>query len=164
MAEPLQTHVISPLGVLGSVPASEIERAIAEGYREATPDEVTREQKREAYGGPGHTALATIAGAARGATLGLSDVALSSLGAGEALRAYREVSPYASVAGELGGTLGAAAVETLATGGAGAPAAAGAIGRLGRIATLPVRGAMRAGAAVVTMVLMLRIQRQLGRD
>lgn len=70
------------------------------------------------YGGAGNTALAGLAGLARGVSLGTSDVALTKLGLAkpETLSGLQEANPISSGIGQLGG--GAALLG--ATGGAGA--------------------------------------------
>ncbi len=82
---------------------------------------------------------AGAAGAARGATFGLSDVAGNALGYEENLAALQRLNPEASMVGEVAGSV----APVLAFGGAGlageAVEGAGLLGRLGRAATMPAR-------------------------
>lgn len=90
----------------------------------------------EQYSGLGNQALAGVAGVARGATLGLSDVALRGLGVeGEDLQGLRQANPTTSVVGEIGGAIAPA----LLSGGQTAPAS---VAR-----ALPAGLAFRAGQA-----------------
>lgn len=88
-----------------------------------------------------------MAGAARGASAGLSDVALTELGLVDArtLRGQQEANPLTALAGEGVGLLGAVA----ATGGAGGAArGAGVLGTAARVATAPTRAIMAVGRGV----------------
>ncbi len=87
--------------------ASELIRA---GMGEvASPERIQQDALERKYaGGLGNQALALGAAVARGATAGLSDVALTELGGNdyrEALSAYRELHPTTSTFGELAGAL-----------------------------------------------------------
>lgn len=88
---------------------------------------------------------ATAAGAARGATLGLSDVALAETGLVDrrTLAGLQEANPLASGGGEALGILGA----TLASGGAGG-AARGAVATGARVVAAPTRAVMALGRGV----------------
>lgn len=92
----------------------------AEGryYDTATGEQYQEQQLAEEYGGWGKQAKAAAAGAARGLTLGLSDVAISELGGDDAraeLQQLQQRAAGASLAGEIGGGL----VGALASGGTG---------------------------------------------
>lgn len=100
------------------------------------------------YGGVSGAAKATVAGVARGATLGASDVAARALGGEETadtLRNLREYHPGLSLGTELVG----AVLPSLFTGGTAAPAgAAAAVGRgAARAIGGGIRGAIAGGAA-----------------
>jgi hypothetical protein len=108
MAESEKTYeVVSPDGRRGTVPASKIQDAYDLGYRPETEDE-RRQRKAQAYGD--QSGLAAGAGALRGATLGISDAALTTFAddpkaAAQKLAALREYSPVASTLGEVGGAV-----------------------------------------------------------
>jgi len=99
-------------GTIRDVPEEMAGLAVQQGMRPVTEQEELQRlgtQAREAdYGGVGGAIGAGVAGAARGATLGLSDVALRALGGDQVgldLAALREVNPGTSFAGELVGAL-----------------------------------------------------------
>ena len=134
-----------PDGSTYLVPEEKVQEAYAAGYRRETPEESTARAKETVYGGAGGVAKATLAGAARGLTMGLSDVALRATGAAspETLEGLKEENPIASGVGEFGagvaGTfllpfsaparaakLGAGVVKALAPEGAGLLARTGA--------------------------------------
>jgi hypothetical protein len=112
-------------------------------FRLALQPEIQSDLERQEF--EGRTIEAGATALARGATLGLSDVALDSLspGYGQQLLKLEEYNPGVSLAGEIGGTV----AGTLLTGGL---AAEGALARgvLGtaRAATAPVRVAAGLGA------------------
>jgi hypothetical protein len=114
-----------------------------------TPEHAEERRLQREYGNS--PVRAGLAGAARGATVGLSDVVGDALGAGDALRELEERNPEASMAGEVGGALapllfsggGAAAVE----GAAGATRGGGLLARALRGVTAPARGVARLGEA-----------------
>jgi hypothetical protein len=68
------------------------------------------EWDEDKYGGAGGEAISAGLGAARGATLGLSDVLATKSGImkPETLKAYQETNPKSSMAGEIGGAVGSA--------------------------------------------------------
>lgn len=158
----------APDGSIVYVPdnAAALEQAAEAGATPATPEELKRAQYEAKYGGALDVVGAGAAGAARGLTLGLSDLAATELG-GESVReqleAYKLIHPGASLGGEVAGML----APMLATGGAGGvvrglgalPRAvvglgegaelvtAGALGagRLGRVGGAVARGAVEGG-------------------
>lgn len=138
-------------GVTRQVAESDVQHWIDRGWRlETGADAAARTvdaANEEMFGGVGGTVRAVGAGVARGATLGLSDVAASALG-GEDLRrqleGIRKHNRIASFASE--------ALGTLVPGGAGALAArAGARiagtggGALAQVARAGVRGTVEGG-------------------
>lgn len=141
--------LIDPSGEIVEVSPEEASSALAQGYAPASPKQVEEFGKarafHEKYGGAGGTALAGLAGAARGLTFGLSDVALTKSGAVEpaTLEGLKEEHPIAEAVGQGLGI----ALPILATAGAAAPAA-GVKGALQTAASLTGPGlAMRAGQA-----------------
>lgn len=116
-----EVPVIFPDGSAGTVPSEKAAEAFRQGYRLETSHEQTL---RDAGESPG-TAFA--AGAARGASFGLSDLALTKTGltSPERLSALKEANPLASPAGEIAGTV----LPMLIPG--GQATAAGAAARLG---------------------------------
>lgn len=135
-----------PDGTAGTVPASQADQLPA-GTKALSDAEVAAERKRidsdKKYGGTGGQVAAVGLGAARGASLGLSDWLAANVGAADYVTGVREANPIASTVGEVGGLVGIAA----ATGGAGAAAEAGLAARLGGGALARVGAAgLRAGA------------------
>lgn len=100
---PDEFHVISPDGTYGTVPSSDINSALQQGYRLATGDEIYKNHLAAAYDQP---VVAGAESAARALTFGGSDL----LQAGAGLRSQRDLSlekqlnPAASTAGEVVGT------------------------------------------------------------
>lgn len=92
-----------------------------------TAEGLRRQQVQEQYGGLGGTALATGAGALRGASVGLSDALLAGTGLVErkTLAGLQEANPFASGVGEVAGMI---APALLSGGSSGAAAAAARVG------------------------------------
>ena len=120
-------------------------------------DEVAHHEKEKAqaalqekYGGLGSQAIVGAAGAASGATLGLSDVALGAVLSPEhkeALAKMREANPYTN----LGSQVVDAIAPTVLSGGAAAPEEAGAIGLEGAARAAEEASTLeRAGSAAKT--------------
>lgn len=126
--------LIDPEGRPHEMPADQAGGALDQpGWRLQTDadrlERISGQAKEADYGGAGGTIKAGAAGLARGATLGLSDVALAGLGGEDTafdLRALREVNPGVSTGTEIAGALAPA----LISGGAATPA--GAVARAGR--------------------------------
>jgi hypothetical protein len=107
------------------------------GARLPTPEEQQEFADKKQYGeGLGNELKAGLAGAARGATFGLSDVIGADLGKREALLKLQEQNPVASTVGEIAGAVAPAALS----------GGAGAVGTGARIAGTGVRAAEAAGA------------------
>lgn len=103
-------HVVLPTGAVGTVPEEEAANAFRSGARYRPAAEVKEEARRETY--EDREGAAFAAGAARGATLGLSDLALTATGLakGETLAGLQEFNEGASVGGEVVGNIAGAAI------------------------------------------------------
>jgi hypothetical protein len=105
-------------GNLGTIDASELGHP---GYTVLTDQEIAHEKTRQERGTLGEQGITALEGAARGASAGLSDVALGGLFGKDYTRAARErkeVNPLTSTGFEIGGAIAPA----LFTGGASAEA------------------------------------------
>lgn len=104
--------VVNPSGDVVTIPDNQVYQALTKyGYRVPTQSDLNENALAHKYGeGSGNEVKAFGAGAARGATLGLSDYALPALGvtSQEALRERAARSPIATGAGELAGAVGSA--------------------------------------------------------
>ena len=132
-----RVEVLDQFGRRGTIDATDAPDAFTNrGYRFFTASELEEERKEETYGD--RELAAGAAGLARGATLGLSDLLLTSTGAVEAetLRELGERNKTASVIGEVAGS----ALPALFSGGASLPA--------GAATRLALRGATRMGGSV----------------
>jgi hypothetical protein len=141
--------VVSPDGKVGTIPSENAFEAFRSGYHyEPLSSQVERANKAEYGEGFTNTAKAALAGAARGATLGLSDLALTKSGLVEpgTLANLEKYNPGVSTTSNLAG----AVLPILATGGiAAAPeAAVEGAAKLGATDLLPSVAASRIGAAV----------------
>lgn len=145
--------VISPDGQAGDIDAAELPDALGRlGFRLEAAD-ATRARQMEAEYGDSDVAAA-LAGAGRGLTLGLSDVALTKTGLvkPETLRGLQEANPVSSGVGEMLGSVapafipGGQAAPAGAVARLGARVAAGAGTRLGGTAAARVAGAAVGGA------------------
>jgi len=157
-----RAYLVDPwTGVVSKVKSvAERAQAAAEGLVQATPADIAQEKRRQEYDKPG---LALLAGALRGGTFGLSDLAMVQSGAVEAetLRGLQEFSPIYSGAGDVAGSVATlfAGPGSLLLKGAGKAGAATARGiaeagsaarQVGRGALAATRGAahpLAAGAA-----------------
>lgn len=110
------------------------------GYRVLNQDELSAEQTRLQYGqGAGNVAKATVAGAARGLTLGASDAVATAIGGEEtrqALEGLRAANPIASAGGEVAGSV---APLLLSGGTSGAVQGGGALARAGQLGSSAIR-------------------------
>lgn len=121
------------------------------GWRVPTHEEESSRvaaQAREAeYGGAGGAIKAGLAGAARGVSLGLSDVAARALGGEDtaiALQGLREENPVISAGSEIAGAL----APTLLSAGASTPASAAAAAGRGVVESVGGLGGRIAGGAL----------------
>jgi len=106
-------EVINDAGDIYEVPAENLDFAASEGFREFTP-QVRKEFEAKKFA-KDNPVLSAAAAAARGATIGLSDVALTQTGLADqdTLKAMKEEYPTLSTITEIGGAIAPA----LATGG-----------------------------------------------
>lgn len=144
-------------GEIGSLPASQVHEAIAQGFTQAAPEEVENFFKEQKYGTAGQQVATGLEGAASAATFGLSTGAERALGVpAEDIRARREVNPVAHGAGELGG-LGVGmlygAGEAAALEGAGSAVARGAAAVLPERFAVNKMGSMAARLATENVLL-----------
>lgn len=103
-------NVTDPFGKVGSLPKEQANEALDNGYRPATMDEVTAAKNEDKYGGVQGSIFAGALGAARTATLGASDLALTNLPEGvgfspEELKGFEETNPVSNAVGAVGGLL-----------------------------------------------------------
>jgi hypothetical protein len=144
MAQQNRINVVDDSGNVQSIPSSQLQDAQKQGYRVASQEETKVHFDQEKYGsGIVNPIAAAAAGAARGLSFGMSDIALTK-GLGlvepETLKGLETYQPAASIAGEAGAVLGSMFVPI-------APAA-GALGKAAQVATAPVRGLSKAAQAV----------------
>jgi hypothetical protein len=140
----VRVPVIAPDGEVGSIPSENAQSAFLQGFRYQTKEESQARAeagisaaRQEAFGTS--TATAVAAGALRGVTFGVSDVAMRAFGgeaAAEGLQATRELQPGASLVGEIGGALAGMKI----------PFAGAAVGKVGEKVTKAVVGSERVGA------------------
>lgn len=133
-----QVPVRAPDGALGTVPQSQADAAVHQGYQPVDVADYQREQLEQQYGGLGGVVKAGAEGLGRGLTFGLSDLAGRELGGEEyrkAAAARRELFPGTETAGEIAGVV----APTLLSGGSGLVGKA-----LGTAGALP-RGAAALG-------------------
>ena len=137
LQDPNKVSVISPEGKYGTNDLTDWTDAESKCYKLASDQEIAGVVERQKYDTLGNETLAGLAGAARGLSLGLSDLALTSsdLVDPETLRKFRQYSPTASIGGEVAGAILPIALSTLATapagGSGGVAAGAGVAARLG---------------------------------
>jgi hypothetical protein len=129
-----KVNLVSPQGNVVAIDAAAVPSLEAQGWRVegagAEAQRVTGEVLEEQYGGTGGALLAGAEGVLRGATFGLSDIAL----ADRATMLREQVNPGAALGGEL---LGAVA-PSLLSGGTGA---VGTVARLTPAGLTAARGA-----------------------
>lgn len=141
--------VRSKMGQIGSIPAEDLQKALAEGFQPVSEQEYQTAQRRaEAETVPGAlTASATKL--ASGASLGLSDVGIREIGgkrAAQYVKDAQEAFPTLSLVSEIAG----AALPALATEGGSTAVSAGRAGLTGaREASLLTRAA-RGGLEIVS--------------
>jgi hypothetical protein len=97
--------MLKPDGSAVFVKSASVEDAIKEGYVYESPEMEAKRKEAEEYDNP---LVAGTLGAARGVSLGLSDVAASGLGFEDDVRKYKEHNPVSSNVGEFGSTIATA--------------------------------------------------------
>lgn len=161
MSDPI--NVVNPQGELVSIDPADLKQAVEQdGFRPATPGDVQHAQDAQTYGeGILNPVKAGLAGAARGATLGLSDQALvkSKLVAPATLKGLQEHNPVSSIGGEAIGIIAPALIGDEAgmpglvtkVGKSATQAAEGILGKTGAKALgSAVEGAFYGAGSVVT--------------
>jgi hypothetical protein len=125
-------YVRGPTGELGTIPAGELQMALANGYAQVSPEELAQNQREEEFGSGTQQLMAGLEGAASAATFGLSTGVQTALGADpENIQARREVNPGSYMLGQGAGVLGSVlipgvgAANVLTKAGAGAAKLAG---------------------------------------
>jgi hypothetical protein len=105
----VSVRVQGPDGQVVEVEPEQVSALADRGYKvlsdDARAEQVANSAREEFYSTPGQKISAGIAGAARGATFGLSDALGRAMGAREELDALREYNPGVSLATEIGGSL-----------------------------------------------------------
>ena len=147
-------------GTVVDVPASNLQAAFAGGARLALPAELEQLQKTEKYSGTASQIQTALEGVARGASGGLSDLALPAVGltTKEDIAARKEVNPTTALISEVGGTLApGGALSWVGRGGRalGSMAAKTATGKIAQAAIehgvgSAIEGAFLAGAESVS--------------
>jgi hypothetical protein len=143
-----RAHLLTPSGQPVTVPVDKTAEAMAAGYLPESREAYDQRQLVKERSTPGQLALTGAEAAARGATLGLSDVATTALlgeGYREAAQERREASPTLSTVGEI---LGALAPTIPGVGATGLARTVGAPARLlSRAGEATALGLERAGVA-----------------
>lgn len=121
--EPLINVIDPDTQQVGSIPQSQAHEALAQGYTQASPEQVDTYLKHQKYGTLGQEALTVAEGATSAATFG----AVPGFGKKEDIRGRREETPIGHAVGQGLGLLGSSA---LIPGGG----AAGLLGKVGDIA------------------------------
>lgn len=144
-------NVINPEGKLVSLPAEQLQDALAAGYTHATPEHIAEHIKQEKYGTMGQQIATGLEGAAEAGTFGLSTGAERALGVSpEDIQGRREVNPGVHAIGQLGGLAASALTgvgEAAALGRLG-EATAGAVGLAAPISTMAKIGSTAVKAAI----------------
>ena len=98
-------HLVTPQGTVGTVPADQAHGDIAKGARVATQDEIHHAIAQAKYGGGAGQAMTGLLGAASGATLGISDAAISALGGREYVEQHAEANPLTWAGSQIAGSV-----------------------------------------------------------
>lgn len=113
-------------GTIGHVAEADVAQAVNAGAEVVGQNEIRQQELQDKYGGLGGMAASAGAGAARGLTLGLSDVVARGVGGSETAKTLldlQEANPTTSTAFELGGAIAPIALS----GGAGAAVEGGGV-------------------------------------
>jgi len=157
MAEPSPTPKRIPVrladGQVGTVAAADAAQALQAGATPLDSGEADYEANQAKYGGYGSQLAAAGLGAARGATLGLSDYAAAGLLGKDYVAGVQKANPIASTAGEVGGVilpslLTAGEYTPIGLSGALARGAEGVAGRALGEGLLAKAGSMAIGGAI----------------
>lgn len=99
-----RVNVLNPQGDIVSLPSEDVSSAYEAGYQPLTQDKINEVQSEQTYGGTSGELISGALGAASGATLGLSNVALTKSGllSKEALKGFEETNPRSYITGEVG--------------------------------------------------------------
>jgi hypothetical protein len=151
-------------GAIESVPQSQLNDALQMDYRVASTDEVNSHFQKQEFTSGAKPFLAGLAGAARGATLGLSDIAMTKTGLvqPDTLKNLEQYNPVESLTGEVG-AVGATLLLPGYGEAAGVSAAARTAARAAQVVTSPARVATRLGQAGEAFVTGERAASALGR-
>ncbi len=135
--------VVDANGSVSGVPAEDFTNALSQGFQYEPLESQQKRAQEQEYGD--QPIRAGVEGAARGLTLGLSDVALRGMGAdAEGLAARKEFNPITSTLTEVGG----AVAPILFTGGGGAAVKGGTMAAKAAAMT-PAALAARAGTSAM---------------
>lgn len=160
MAEPATTPKRVPVrladGQVGTVAAADAAQAIQAGATPLDSGEADYEKNQAQFGGLGNQAAALGLGAARGASLGLSDYAAAGLLGKDYVSGVQKANPIASTVGEVGGVILPSLLTAgeytpiglsgaLARGGEGIAARALGEGLLAKAGSMAVGGAIEGG-------------------
>lgn len=104
--EPLVNVIDPDTQEVGSLPASEAQQALAQGYTQASPEDVNAFLKHQKYGTPGQQLLTGVEGATSAATFGV----IPGFGSKEDIRGRREENPIPHGLGEGLGLIGSSAL------------------------------------------------------
>ncbi len=109
-----RVNVVDDSGEIQSLPVNQLQDALQQGYRPATPQETQSYLERQKFTSGAMPALAGLAGAGRALTFGASDVALSKTGLvePETLKKLEEYNPIESVGGETAAIIGSLLVRS----------------------------------------------------
>lgn len=104
---PTEVHVFNPDGELGVIPVTQLQAAIGSGYTEASPEDISKHQAEQEYGGAGSQAVAGLEGVARGVAGPLATASELALGVPEKdIRGRAEANPVTHGVGEAAGLVG----------------------------------------------------------
>lgn len=110
-AAPDTVQVVNEDGELGTIPSTQLQDAMANGYQQATPEHIAAYQRNQKYGSTGQQLLTGLEGAGEAATFGLSTGAERMAGIKpEDIAGRREENPLSHMVGQGAGLLGSAAL------------------------------------------------------
>jgi hypothetical protein len=126
--------VLDPSGRETKIEAEDASAALDQGYTLPSEGLLQKNAVQKKYGGTGGEILAGAAGAARGLSLGLSDLALTKSGlvSPDTLQGLKDANPDASTAGDVAGSV----LPAVLTGGGSVAAEGGAAATRGGLAAM----------------------------